>query len=230
MLVNREIPEWGRPLNDNELMAEIMADLFVGGSETTTNALAAAVVLLIEQPEVWEQLKSDPDRFVPVFVEEVLRLESPVQGLLREAAVDVELHGVTIPAGGVVNLRYAAANRDERQFECPEKLDLEREKPHRHLAFGVGTHHCLGAPLARRELHYGFRALVDRIDELWFIDGANSFEYHQNFFLRALKELHVGFRPAGASGGRRTAPATVPTSRGRRRGRAARRARESCPG
>ena len=198
VLVNREIPEWGRPLNDNELMAEIMADLFVGGSETTTNALAAAVVLLIEQPEVWEQLKSDPDRFVPVFVEEVLRLESPVQGLLREAAVDVELHGVTIPAGGVVNLRYAAANRDERQFECPEKLDLEREKAHRHLAFGVGTHHCLGAPLARRELLYGFRALVDRIDELWFIDGANSFAYHQNFFLRALKELHVGFRPAGA--------------------------------
>ena len=175
-----------------------MADMFVGGSETTTNALAAAVVLLIEQPEVWEQLKSDPDRFVPVFVEEVLRLESPVQGLLREAAVEVELHGVTIPAGGVVNLRYAAANRDERQFECPEKLDLEREKAHRHLAFGVGTHHCLGAPLARRELLYGFRALVDRIDELWFIDGANSFAYHQNFFLRALKELHVGFRPAGA--------------------------------
>ena len=118
---------------------------------------------------------------MPVFVEEVLRLESPVQGLLREAAVDVELHGVTIPAGSVVNLRYAAANRDERQFECPEKLDLEREKAHRHLAFGVGTHHCLGAPLARRELLYGFRALVDRIDELWFIDGANSFEYHQNF-------------------------------------------------
>ena len=64
MLVNREIPEWGRPLNDNELHAEMMADLFVGGSETTTNALAAGVVLLIEQPEVWEQLKSDPDRYL----------------------------------------------------------------------------------------------------------------------------------------------------------------------
>ena len=81
-LVNSEIPEWGRPLNDNELHAEMMADLFVGGSETTTNALAAGVVLLIEQPEVWQQLKSDPDRYLPTFVEEVLRLESPVQGLL----------------------------------------------------------------------------------------------------------------------------------------------------
>jgi cytochrome P450 len=196
ILVNREIPEWERPLNDNELMAEMMADLFVGGSETTTNALAAGVVLLIEQPEVWAQLKSDPDAYLDPFVEEVLRLESPVQGLLREAAVDVELHGTTIPAGSIVNLRYAAANRDERQFECPEKLDLERDKPRRHLSFGVGTHHCLGAPLARREMYYGFRALVERIDELWFIEGANEFEYHQNFFLRALKELHIGFKPA----------------------------------
>jgi cytochrome P450 len=196
ILVNREIPEWGRPLNDNELMAEIMADLFVGGSETTTNALAAAVVMLIEHPNVWKKLKSDPDRYIPTFVEEVLRLESPVQGLLREAAVDVELHGVTIPAGAVINLRYAAANRDERQFECPVEIDLERDKPQRHLAFGVGLHHCLGAPLARREMLYGFRALVDRIDELWLIEGANTFEYHQNFFLRALKELHIGFKPA----------------------------------
>jgi cytochrome P450 len=196
ILVNREIPEWGRPLSDNELQAEMMADLFVGGSETTTNALAAAVVLLIEQPEVWRNLKADPDRYLPTFVEEVLRLESPVQGLLREAAVDVELHGVTIPAGAVVNLRYGAANRDERQFECPAELDLDRAKAHRHLAFGVGLHHCLGAPLARREMYYGFKALVDRIDEMWFIEGANSFEYHQNFFLRALKELHIGFKPA----------------------------------
>jgi cytochrome P450 len=197
VLVNREIPEWGRPLNDNELQAEMMADLFVGGSETTTNALAAAVVLLIEQPEVWRTLKSDPERFLPTFIEEVLRLESPVQGLLREAAVDVDLHSVTIPAGAIVNLRYAAANRDERQFDCSEQLDLEREKAHRHLAFGLGTHHCLGAPLARRELHYGLKALAERIDELWFIEGANTFAYHQNFFLRALKELHIGFRPAG---------------------------------
>jgi cytochrome P450 len=196
ILVNREIAEWGRPLNENELQAEMMADLFVGGSETTTNALAAAVVLLIEHPEIWEALKQDPDKHIPTFIEEVLRLESPVQGLLREAAVDVELHGVAIPAGAVLNLRYAAGNRDGRQFDCAAEIDLERDKPHRHLAFGLGTHHCLGAPLARREMYYGFKALVDRVDEMWFLDGANTFEFHQNFFLRALKEVHIGFRPA----------------------------------
>ena len=94
----------------------------------------------------------------------MLRLESPVQGLLRETVDDVELHGVTIPAGSVLNLRYAAGNRDERQFECPEEIDLDRKGLRRHLAFGVGSHHCLGAPLARRELYYGFKALVDRVE------------------------------------------------------------------
>ena len=127
-LVNREIPEWGRPLNDNELHAEMMADLFVGGSETTTNALAAGVILLIEHPEVWEQLNSDPAKYLPTFCEEVLRVESPVQGLLREAAQDIELHGVEIPAGSILMLRYAAGNRDERMFECPADIDLERKQ------------------------------------------------------------------------------------------------------
>ena len=102
----------------------------------------------------------------------VLRsIVKPIVSVHVQAAVDVELHGVTIPAGAVVNLRYAAANRDERQFECPAELDLERHKPQRHLSFGVGLHHCLGAPLARREMYYGFKAFVDRIDELWFIEG-----------------------------------------------------------
>ena len=126
-LVNRVIPEWGRPLNDNELHAEMMADTFVGGSETTTNAIAYGVKLLIEQPEVWVQLKSDPDKYLRTFCEEVLRLEGPVQGLLRWAANDFELHGVTIPKGATVNVRYAAANRDSREFECPGEVNLERE-------------------------------------------------------------------------------------------------------
>ena len=83
------------------------------------------------------------------FCEEVVRLEGPVQGLFRMASKDIELHGVTIPAGAMINVRYAAANRDEREFECPEQIDLERNKPGRHLGYGSGIHHCLGAPLAR---------------------------------------------------------------------------------
>ncbi|MBO6556378.1 MAG: cytochrome P450 [Pseudomonadales bacterium] len=193
VLVNREIPEWGRTLTDNELHAEMMADTFVGGSETTTNAIGYGMKLLIDNPQVWEKLKSDPDKYLRTFCEEVVRLEGPVQGLFRMAANDVEMHGVTIPKGAMVNIRYAAANRDEREFECPEQLDLEREKPGRHVGYGSGIHHCLGAPLARRELFWAFRALIDRVDDMRFAEGKNSFEVAPSFSLRAMKELHVEF-------------------------------------
>ena len=206
-MVNRVIPEWGRPLNDNELHAEMMADTFVGGSETTTNAIAYGMKLLIENPAVWEQLKTDPDAHLRTFCEEVLRLEGPVQGLFRMAAEDIELHGVTIPRGAMINIRYGAANRDEREFENPETLDLTRDKPGRHLAFGSGVHHCLGAPLARRELYWAFRALIDRVDSMRFAPHRNTFEQAPSFSLRALKELHVDFNALAAE--QRRDPATI---------------------
>ena len=194
-LVNRVIEEWGRPLNDNELHAEMMADTFVGGSETTTNALASGIRLLIENKPVWEQLKSDLDKYMKTFVEEVVRLESPVQSLMRFAAEDTEMHGITIPKGALINVRYAAANRDESVFECPDSIDLERKRAGAHMGFGSGIHHCLGAPLARRELIWGFTAVVDRFEDMWFIGGRNDFAIHPHFLLRSLKELHIGFTP-----------------------------------
>lgn len=195
VLVNTVIEDWGRTLTDNELHAEMMADTFVGGSETTTNALAAGMKLLIENKDVWHQLKSDPDKYMRTFVEEVVRLESPVQSLMRFVADDTELEGVAIPGGAMINVRFAAANRDERAFECPEKLDLERPKAGSHMGFGSGTHHCLGAPLARRELTWGFTAVVDRFEDMWFAEGKNDFAYHPHFLLRSLKELHIEFEP-----------------------------------
>ncbi len=193
VIVNREVPEWGRRLTNEELHSEVIVDLFVGGSETTTNALAAGVVKLIEEPEVWERLQAEPDSYLETFIEEVVRLEAPVQALMRQVSEDVELHGVTIPEGSLVLLLYGSANRDERRFECPADIDLERKKPRSHLGFGTGSHHCLGAPLARREMYYGFKALLDRIERMWFVEGANDFTYQPNYFFRALKELHIGF-------------------------------------
>lgn len=194
-LVNTVIAEWGRPLNDNELHAEMMADTFVGGSETTTNALSAGVKLLIENPAIWAELKADPDK-VKVFVEEVLRLESPVQSLMRVTTRDVEIADTVIPAGSLINVRYAAANRDERKFDNPDAIDLNRKGAGSHMAFGSGTHHCLGAPLARRELIWSFTALLEKIDELWFAPGQNDFSYHPHYLLRSLKRLEIEFRPA----------------------------------
>lgn len=195
-VVNTVIPEWRRALTDNELHGEMFADLFAAGAETTANALASGVKLLIEHPHVWQALKADPEKHMRTFIEEVVRLESPTQGLYRTTTRDVTLHGVDIPAGSVINMRFAAGNRDERQFECPADLDLGRRNAVTHLAFGGGTHHCVGAPLARREMHWAFSALVKHIDEMWFAPGKNDFAHWESVTFRGVKELHIEFRKA----------------------------------
>ena len=193
------IPEWGRTLTDEELHAEMMADTFVGGSETSTNAISGGIWLLGTHRDQWDLLRSDPDRYLPVMVEEVLRLEGPVQRLFRSAAVDVELHGVTIPEGSMVVVNYASANRDEREFERPAEFDLDRDNANRHLAFGFGIHHCMGAPLARRELLYAFKAFVERIDDFELIADENDFSIAPNYSLRALNKLMISFTAAPAT-------------------------------
>jgi cytochrome P450 len=192
-LVNTEVPGWGRTLTDNELHAEMMQDTFVGGSETTTNALSAGIMLLARNPQVWECLRSDPERYLRTFCEEVVRLESPVQGLTRLAKVDVELHGVTIPAGSVIDIRFAAGNRDPRRYPNADTIDLERKSAANHLGFSSGTHYCLGAPLARRELYWGFKAFIDRIADFRLAPGRNTLRHYPNYALRALNELHIEF-------------------------------------
>lgn len=194
-LVNKPVPEWGRTLNDNELHSEMMADFFVGGAETTANALAAGMIMLVERPDVFAALKADPEKYLPVFIEEVVRLEGPVQAMLRETSEDVTIHGVDIPAGSIVSLRFGAANRDERHYkENASDVDLNRDKPRNHLGYGGGPHVCLGAALARRELYWGFKTVVDRIESIRLSDK-NTFEYNPSYFLRGLKELWVEFTP-----------------------------------
>jgi cytochrome P450 len=184
----------GRTLTDAELCGHIMADTFVGGSETTTNAIAAGIRMLAEDPAKVRLLQSDPDTHVRPFLEEVLRLQSPVQVLYRLAVQDAEVAGVKIPKGSIVGICYAAANRDPRRFGCPADVDLTRSSPGAHLAFGAGLHTCLGAPLARRELHWAFTAFVERLDDIALPPGRNDFRHHPHAMLRALRELHVTFR------------------------------------
>lgn len=194
-LVNTVIPEWGRTLTDNELHAEMMQDTFVGGSETTTNALAAGVMMLARNKPVWDKLKSNPDKYLRTFCEEVVRLEGPVQGLTRLVTKDVEIAGVKIPQGSMLCVRYGAANRDPAHFDRPDEIDLERENAGTQLGFSAGTHHCLGAPLARRELYWGFKVLVERLDALWLAPGKNLLRHRPNYMLRIMKELHIEFTP-----------------------------------
>ncbi len=192
-LVNTEVPGWGRTLNDNELHAEMMQDTFVGGSETTTNALSAGIMLLAQNPGVWERLKAEPEKYLRTFCEEVVRLESPVQGLTRMAKTDIELHGVTIPRGAVIDARFAAGNRDPEHFDNPGEVDLDRPNAASHLGFSSGTHYCLGAPLARRELYWGFKAFLDNVASFRLAPGRNNLRHYPNYALRALNELHIEF-------------------------------------
>ncbi len=181
-----------RPLDTRELLS-IAEQVLVGGNETTTNAIASGVKLLIEHPDQEAALRADPS-LLPNFVEEVLRLESPTQGLFRVAAKDAVLHDVAIPEGSLVHLRFGAANRDPRQFRDPDRLDLHRTNARTHLAFSQGAHVCLGAPLARQEMQIAFRVLLERLEALRFSEGANDFRYAPGFTLRALEALHLDFR------------------------------------
>ena len=148
---------------------------------------------MLRQPGLQQQLRADASK-IPVFVDEVLRLESPTQGLYRHNLVDVELHGVTIPAGSTVHLRFAAANRDARVFDDPDRLNLERANAARHVAFGQGEHHCPGAGLSRLEQCIAFEVLLNRVAEFQLLPR-NDFRHKPGFVLRALEELHVSFTP-----------------------------------
>ena len=166
--------------------------MLVAGNETTTNALAAGMWLLITHPDQQRRLRAEPDR-MRTFANEVLRLEAPVQGLFRVVTEDIEIGGVTLRAGDRVMCRFAAAGRDPGQYDQPDALDVTRHNSGTNLAFGAGIHHCLGANLAREEMVQSFTALLERLDDLDFKPGANDFRLRPSLILRGLAALHVTF-------------------------------------
>jgi cytochrome P450 family 130 len=138
-------------------------NIVVGGIETTTNLISNGMALLAAHPESARRLAVEPG-LIPQAIEEFLRLETPVAGLCRTTTRAVILHGVTIPAGEKVLLMFGAANRDEREFSDPDRLDLDRGVE-RHLAFGHGAHYCIGAALARLMGRVAFEELTARLGD-----------------------------------------------------------------
>jgi cytochrome P450 len=135
--------------------------LLVAGNETTTGLIINSVRVFAEFPDVVTQLRARPD-LVPSAIEEILRYYAPFAATFRRTTRDVELSGVTIPKNDRVIPLMASANRDERQFERPDDFIIDRD-PNRHVAFGMGIHYCLGAPLARMEGEIALRTLLPRI-------------------------------------------------------------------
>jgi cytochrome P450 len=191
ILATSKLEDEDRYLTHGEAIS-ILNQFLVAGHETTTSTFGWGMLILCRQPELQDTLRDDPS-LIRTFVEEALRVESPVQGLPRVATRDTELGGYPIKAGEFVMLRYGAANRDERQFPKPTEVDVHRKKAGMQLAFGSGVHHCIGAPLARQELTLGFPALLERIGNIRLVPGHSEPEAEPSFILRNLPHLHIQF-------------------------------------
>lgn len=136
----------------------ILHTLLSAGGESTTSLIGNAVRMLAEHPELQSRLRAEP-ALVPIFIEEVLRLESPFRQQMRTVVTDTTLDGVDLPAGATVFVFFGAANRDPAEHDDPDEIRLDRATPKHHLAFGRGLHFCVGAPLARLES----RLVIERL-------------------------------------------------------------------
>jgi cytochrome P450 len=180
------------PLTENELLS-ITEQLLVGGNETTNNVMASAMLLLLQHPDQMQLLMSDVDKYIKGFVEESLRYESPTQGLYRYTVQDTTLGETFIPRGSMVHIRFAAGNRDDRQFPVAEKFDITRSNAATHLAFSHGQHHCMGAPVSRMEMKVAFSLLLKRLKNIRLAEGKNDLKHLPGFTLRALEKLVIQF-------------------------------------
>ncbi len=181
--------EAGDRLDEDELASMIFL-LLIAGHETTVNLIGNGSLALMRHPGQMERLRAGPSG-MKTAVEELLRYESPVViATERFAREDVAIGGVTIPRGEMVYAVLASANRDALQFPDPDTLDLARE-PNRHLAFGLGIHYCLGAPLARLEGEVAIAALLRRAPRLRLAVAPEALRWRRGLVLRGLEALPV---------------------------------------
>jgi cytochrome P450 PksS len=181
--------EAGDRLSEDELVAMAFL-LLIAGHETTVNLIGNGTLALLEHPDQLARLRAEP-ALIKAAVEELLRYASPLETATeRYAREDVTVAGVTIRRGEQVFAALGSANRDGRQFPDPDILDLSRE-PNRHLAFGLGPHFCLGAPLARLEGQVAIGTLVRRIGDVRLAVRPASLRWRRGLVLRGLESLPV---------------------------------------
>ncbi|MBC7804606.1 MAG: cytochrome P450 [Akkermansiaceae bacterium] len=186
--------EAGDRLSEDELLA-MMAILLTAGHETTVHLIGNGVLTLLQHPAQLECLRAKPTR-IKVAVEELLRYASPVDVTTqRYAREDLEFAGTSIPRGALVFGVIGSANRDERQFENPDTLDIARQ-PNRHLAFGQGSHYCVGASLARMEGQIAINTLLRRFPGLRLAESPDRLRWRRGLVLRGLESLPLGIASA----------------------------------
>ena len=178
----------GCPFDAETAIADSLL-LLDGGAETTRTVIARTILNLIENPAELAKLRAGAD--MTVAVEEFIRYVTPIHNMCRVASDDAVVNGITIPKGNQVVLMYSSANRDEKYFDNAEALDVART-PNNHIAFGFGTHFCLGASLARLEIRVFFEELLRRTSGWKLVPGTEPVEM-ANAFVRGLESAHVEF-------------------------------------
>jgi cytochrome P450 family 142 subfamily A polypeptide 1 len=184
----------GDKLTDDEIIHESLL-ILIGGDETTRHVITGGMYQLLLHPEQKQALVDDPSA-IPVAVEEMLRWVSPIKNMARTVTEDVELRGQKLEAGQKLVLLYPSANRDERVFPAPFRFDAARQ-PNDHVAFGFGTHFCLGNSLARLELRVMFEQLLTRLPDIELADTAEP-RLRASNFISGYEEMPVRFTPTSA--------------------------------
>jgi cytochrome P450 family 142 subfamily A polypeptide 1 len=178
----------GEPLGLDRVISDCLL-LLDGGAETTRTVIARTLLDLIAHPDQWELLRGGAD--LVTATEEFIRYVTPIHNMCRVAVEDTEVAGQPVEAGLQLVLMYSSANRDPSHFTDPERLDVTRH-PNLHLAFGFGTHFCLGAALARMEIRVFFEELVRRVRSFRLVPGTEPVEM-PNAFVYGLESAHVEF-------------------------------------
>ena len=186
-------------------VVRVATNVFSAGQETTVRLLSTALKVMGDQPDIQQKLRADRS-LLGNFIEECLRIESPVKGDFRLSRTPTTIGEEALAAGCTVMVVNGAANRDPRRFSDPDAFDPERKNARQHLAFGRGIHSCPGAPLARAETRVGLERLLDRTTDIRISEahhgppGSRRYQYIPTYILRGLTELHLEFDLAdGAS-------------------------------
>jgi cytochrome P450 len=195
-LVHAQIDDPENPVLTPLELFEVIRAFIVAGNETTTTAIGNGLLILLKNPDLLERVRNateDSDRVFSRLTEEILRTESPVQGLPRMTTEDTELNGVKLPKGSHIFLAFASANRDDAKFEDPDRVMVDRKNAAQHLALGGGIHRCVGAMLARMEIKVSMREIVRRLDNIKLEIPEIELAYAPSMVVRSLVTLPVSF-------------------------------------
>ena len=195
ILVNAEVE--GQRMSDDEIVLETLL-ILIGGDETTRHTLSGGTEQLLRHRDQWDMLQGDSDALLPGAIEEMLRWTSPVKNMCRTVTADTAFGGTELVRGEKIMLLFESANFDESVFEQPENFDIQRN-PNSHMAFGVGTHFCLGNQLARLELSLMTERVLQRLPDLRLADGS-TLPLRPANFVSGLEAMPVVFSPSAPIG------------------------------